>query len=82
MTLDFKSSLAIEISKQLMHDERTQDSAIEVVDDGGVVTLIGTATSKEARNAAEEIARNQEGTTTVVSELKTKSKARRFWPLS
>ena len=80
--LNFKSDLAIQITKALTADERTQNSAIEVVDNNGVVTLSGTAPSDEQRSAAEEIARSQDGVVSVISDMKLEPSATSMWPLS
>lgn len=64
-----KDKLAEQITRALIEDERTEDSAIEVINNNGVITLEGTATSNEARDAAEEIARRHDGVISVTSDL-------------
>jgi osmotically-inducible protein OsmY len=64
-----KDKLAEQITRALIEDERTEDSAIEVVNNNGVITLEGTATSNKARDAAEEIARRHDGVISVTSDL-------------
>lgn len=67
--MKFKSTLAKEITKALMKDERTRDSIIEVIDENGVITLTGTATSREAADHAQNIARRQPNVISVSSDL-------------
>jgi osmotically-inducible protein OsmY len=80
--VDFKSDLSKQIAKKLADDERTMDSAIEVMDDGGVITLSGTAASEEARTAAENIAGEQEGVVSVISDMQLESQDSTRWTLS
>lgn len=77
----FKSELAVNISKKLTEDERTEGAGIEVMDDGaGVITLNGTVSSNEIADAAQEIATEQPGVTTVVSDLTVRPDDRTLWP--
>ena len=59
-----------QILNALQNDPRTQGSSIEVSSMQGMVTLTGTVKSESIREAAEEIARNQEGVISVVDEIK------------
>jgi len=61
--------LAHRVSIALKNDPRTRDAAIDVVDEGGTVTLTGTVTSEGIRQAAEEITQQQEGVVQVINEL-------------
>ncbi len=63
------SNLAERISAALTADERTQDAVIEVVETHGIVTLKSEVGSVQVREAAEQIARDQEGVLDVVNEL-------------
>jgi len=56
----------------LLNDERTQDAIIEVINDRGVVTLLGTVESHELAELAEELASQQEEVITVVNSLNVK----------
>jgi hypothetical protein len=67
-----KSELAKRILAALAEDERTQEIAIDVMDNNGVVTLIGKAPSNEAKNHALEIAAQQPGVTSVSGDIKIK----------
>jgi osmotically-inducible protein OsmY len=80
--VSFKSDLSKQIAKKLADDERTMDSAIEVMDDGGVITLSGTAKSDEARSAAEDIVRSQTGVVSLISDIKVESQDSTHWTLS
>jgi osmotically-inducible protein OsmY len=76
----FKSDLAVELTKRLADDERTEGAAIEVVDDGaGVITLKGAVSSNEISTAAQEIANNEEDVTTVVNDLTVDPDDRTLW---
>ena len=68
--MKLKSDLAIELAKSLTDDPRTEDAAISVLDDNGVVTLTGTAPSHEAKDAAIEIANEHEQVHSVIADIK------------
>jgi osmotically-inducible protein OsmY len=61
------------ISGALLEDPRTRDSAIEVIDDRGIVTLGGSVASQEVRQAAAVIARQQPGVISVINTLHIRS---------
>ena len=61
--------LAHRVSIALKNDPRTRDAAVDVVDEGGTVTLTGTVASEEVRRAAEEITQQREGVVQVINEL-------------
>ena len=69
MVLKSSTELADRVTQALMNDERTREAAIDVVNNQGVVTLSGAVKSAVVRQAAEEIAKQQPGVITVVSEL-------------
>lgn len=78
---NFKSDLAVEISRRLSEDERTEGSGIEAIDDGaGIITLSGVVSSSAIAEAAKEIATKQPGVTTVVSDLKVRPEDTTLWP--
>ena len=54
----------------LYNDPRTSEAMIDVSNDRGIVTLKGTVDSEEIRQAAEHIARQQEGVTIVINAIK------------
>lgn len=58
------------VSKALLQDNRTNDSVIDVSNEGGKITLSGSVDSEELRQAAEEIARSQSGVVLVINDLK------------
>jgi osmotically-inducible protein OsmY len=64
------SSTTDRVIESLMSDPRTKDSGIEVSCTGGIVTLAGSVKSAAVRDAAEEIARHQDGVVTVINEIK------------
>jgi osmotically-inducible protein OsmY len=57
------------VTEALLRDPRTQGSLIDVSDQGGVVTLSGMAPSQVAKEAAEEVALQQQGVLAVINEL-------------
>jgi osmotically-inducible protein OsmY len=61
--------LSITLYEKLERDERTGDSQIEVINEGGVVTLTGNADSHAARDAAFEIANSEPGVVSVVNDI-------------
>jgi hyperosmotically inducible protein len=64
------TSLTDRVMEALMNDPRTRNEPIEVATTQNMITLTGTVKSAEVREAAEEIARRQEGVATVINELK------------
>jgi hyperosmotically inducible protein len=63
------SDLVAQVTNALLNNRRTKDAVIDVSSQGGVVTLSGTVSSHRVKQAAEEIARQQEGVITVVNDL-------------
>jgi osmotically-inducible protein OsmY len=64
------TSVADRVADALVSDPRTSHEVVDVVYKQGVVTLAGKVKSQQARLAAEEIARSQDGVISVVNELK------------
>lgn len=64
------------VTRALNEDERTQDYGIEVISESGMVTLKGEVDSAEARQAAEEIAAEQEGVIEVINSLEFREEKR------
>ena len=60
------------ILNALTNDPRTKDAKIEVANERGIVTLNGTVAQENIRQAAEEIAKQQQGVITVIDEIKVK----------
>jgi osmotically-inducible protein OsmY len=54
----------------LMEDSELEDANIDVSSSQNIVTLTGNVKTAALRDAAEEIARRQEGVTMVVNEIK------------
>jgi hyperosmotically inducible protein len=69
MTLK-QADVAKRVQDALAQDPRTEDLILDVVDENGIVTLTGTVPSHDARDAAEEVARQQEGVLEVINDLK------------
>lgn len=65
-----EADLASQVAMALFDDPRTNEAVIEVIDERGVITLDGEVDSDETREAAEEIAREQAGVTSVVNLLR------------
>lgn len=64
-----ESRLARAMGDLLERDKRTADSQIEVIDNNGVITLIGVALSHAARSAAAEIVAHQPGVMGLINDL-------------
>jgi len=64
-----ENSLQLRVESGLLQDRLTEDGDIEVLDTNGIVTLRGVVRSREARDRAEEIARNTSGVVSVINEL-------------
>jgi osmotically-inducible protein OsmY len=58
-----------QVQAMLMEDRHLQDYGIEVFDSNGIITLRGAVPTREARERAEEIAREVEGVTNVINEI-------------
>ena len=58
-----------EVLLALLQDPTTQDCAIEVIDNNGVVTLAGVVPSQSASDRAEAIAHTIDGVTSVINQL-------------
>ena len=58
-----------EVLLALLQDPTTQDCAIEVIDNNGVVTLAGVVPSQNASDRAEAIAHTIDGVTSVINQL-------------
>ena len=64
------SSVNERVIQALQDDPRTREGIMDVVNEQGLITLTGTVSSQEMRQAADEIARRQEGVITVINDLK------------
>lgn len=63
------SALVERVEKALLEDPRTEDCDIDVVNEGGVIKLLGVVDSETTRLIAEEIASSQEGVIEVINDL-------------
>lgn len=61
------ASTTAKVKTKLAGDERVSAFAVDVSTRGGIVTLKGSVEEKEAKQAAEEIARSTEGVSDVVN---------------
>lgn len=66
------TSITDRIAERLQNDSRTKGENIDVSFAQGTLTLTGTVGSESARQAAEEIAREDMSVVNVVNELKVK----------
>ena len=64
-----ENSLQLQVESALLQDRLTEDGDIEVLNTNGVVTLRGPVRSREARDRAEDIARNIYDVVSVINEL-------------
>lgn len=67
------SELVRNLRTVLQEDSRMRDAAIDVVDEGGVITLKGTVATDELRQAAEEIIKQEQNVIQVINELRIES---------
>ena len=66
------SNITDRVTERLQNDPRTRDENIDVSFSQGTLTLTGTVSSEAARQAAEEIARDDESVVNTLNELKVK----------
>ncbi len=64
-----KSDVAKRVSTALAEDERTAEFDLNVVDEQGMITLMGSVATPEARAVVEEIAAAEEGVIEVINDL-------------
>ena len=69
MAMKSQENLVYQIGSALAADPRTKNAVIEVIDDRGVITLLGEVPSVKTRHAAEGIAAHHNGVATVINEL-------------
>lgn len=67
------ATLTTRVKARLMDDERLNNTDIDVDSNNGVVTLKGSANTDEARDRAEELARQVEGVKEVRNQIATPS---------
>lgn len=67
--MEFKSPLARTVARELADDARTANSAIDVVDNQGMITLLGSATTARAAKIAQVIAAQCAGVISVAADL-------------
>lgn len=67
------TDLTKRVESALLDDPRTKDFSIEVVDNNGIITLMGKVPSLEISQAAEELTKQQEGVMNVINELEYES---------
>jgi osmotically-inducible protein OsmY len=56
--------------KALAASPQTKDAAIEVVNENGLITLVGEVDSRETRQAVEQTVANEPGVISVINNLK------------
>ncbi len=66
------TSLSRRIEMVLARDPRMKDSVIEVIDEGGLITLAGEVTSGKTRAAAAELVSKQPGVVSVMNNLRVR----------
>jgi osmotically-inducible protein OsmY len=66
------SDIVTRVQSALLKDACTGKFGIEVIEHDGVITLTGAVDSEEAREAAEEIAAQQEDVLEVINDLEVK----------
>ena len=77
--LDTDVAIQTRVMNALLHDPRTNVAVIEVLNEGGVVTLKGQVDSVDIQKAAIEVAAGQPGVLSVVNALEVESDADTEW---
>jgi len=73
-----ESKLAKKIREAILsHESYNKNWRIDLLEEGKVITLLGSVPSKEDLNLAETIAKQQEGVLSVVNELDIKASPER-----
>ena len=67
--MDGTSKLKDKVEENLFHDAGLADFPIEVLNNNGIITLAGQVPSEELSQAAEAIAKQTDGVTSVINEL-------------
>lgn len=65
--------LRTKVSNALANHPDTEESAIEVINENGIITLTGMVDNANIRQTAAHVAANQPGVISVVNSLKTAS---------
>jgi osmotically-inducible protein OsmY len=68
-----RTELEKRLENILAHDPKTEDLAIDVIEENGLVTLDGTVPSEKARREVEALVEKQKGVLEVVNELEVAS---------
>lgn len=68
--MSVKSDLAVQLAEQLAADERTEDVAVSILDNSGVITMSGTAPSDEAKRTAVDMVNAHEGVKSVIADIR------------
>lgn len=63
------TDLTQQVESALMKDPRTKDSAIDVIDKNGIITLTGKVPSLKISQAVEELVSKQAGVVDVINQL-------------
>lgn len=72
ITMEEKEDLNIRLLKALAAHPVTNTAIIELINENGVITIIGEVDNLEVRQAVREVVENQPGVLSVVNNLKVK----------
>jgi osmotically-inducible protein OsmY len=64
----------MQISDALLDNPQTKEAVIEVINDRGVIRLLGTVKDIHTKKAAEEIAKDSPGVISVMNEIVVKGR--------
>lgn len=67
--LSSQTNITDRVVEALQRDSRTRSLRIDVAAERGIVSLRGLVTTSDERDAAEAVARQQEGVITVINEI-------------
>jgi hypothetical protein len=68
------ATLSMQISDALLDNPQTKEAVIEVINDRGVIRLLGTVKDIHTKKAAEEIAKDSPGVISVMNEIVVKGR--------
>jgi len=63
------TDLQLRAQEAILDDSRTKEQGIEVLDDNGVITLVGYVPSRDVKEAAESVLDKVFGVISVINEL-------------
>lgn len=66
------TDLKMKVQNAILDDPRTKEHGIDVLDDNGVITLVGTVPSQDVSQTVVSVVENVNGVVSVINELEIK----------